>query len=261
MACISDFGSPTLTSTTTFAVPMTGDEYKGTLSHMAPELLYPNKFGLHDSQVSKLADIYAFGVVVYEVLTGRPPFEAGRRRHAEIILCIMEGERPRKPEKAEDIGFGGGTWEFIQRCWNQDRENRPTAEQAYGHFQRAAKASSIIPPGPTIPPYEEGPTTSKFDNGSRDLSQCLLWSIYSRLTLHRVEFTARPFVSPQRETGTHQQAKVAADPMGSGSIHSSLYARSAEFPSTKPSLFERFGSRVVGQRRAPRLGAPKSLPA
>lgn len=159
---------------------MAGDEYRGA-SHMAPELLYPNKFGLHDSQVSKAADIYAFGMVVYEVLTGCPPFEVERRRHAEIILRIIEGERPRKPEQAEDIGFSGGTWKFVKQCWNQDRGNRPTTEQAYKHFQRAAKTSSVVPPGPTTSSYgAEGLTASEFDNGPRDLSQCLLWLVRSR---------------------------------------------------------------------------------
>ncbi|KAF9641818.1 kinase-like protein, partial [Thelephora ganbajun] len=73
-ACISDFGFSTLTPTMSFVMPASMDECKGTWSHMAPELLHPEKFGLRDGRVSKQADIYAFGMVVYEVLTGRFPF-------------------------------------------------------------------------------------------------------------------------------------------------------------------------------------------
>jgi serine/threonine protein kinase len=121
------------------------DESKGTWSHMAPELLIPGNFGLHDARVSKQADIYAFGVVVYEVLTGYPPF--GGKGRWETTMRIIKGERPSKPENAEDIGFGGGTWEFVQRCWHQRRDERPTAEDIRKHFRRVARTSTVVPPG------------------------------------------------------------------------------------------------------------------
>jgi serine/threonine protein kinase len=129
-----------------FAVPTTGDECKGTLSHMAPELLYPEGFGLCGFRVSKQADIYALGMVFYEVLTGRPPFGAERRRNPEIMLCVIQGERPIKPENAGDIGFGGGMWELVQQCWHQEREERPTVEKTSKHLRRAARTSLIVLP-------------------------------------------------------------------------------------------------------------------
>ena len=122
---------------------------------MAPEQYYPEKFGLRTRRVSKQADIYAFGMVIYEVLTGRLPFGAEGYRSAEIMLRVIEGKRPREPEKAEDIGFGGGTWELVQQCWHQDREERPTVEKVSEHFQRVAGTSLIVPPGRTIPDFEE----------------------------------------------------------------------------------------------------------
>ena len=130
------------------------DESGGTPSHMAPELLYPKKFGLRTCRVSKQADIYAIGMVIYEVLTGRP-FRAENFQHPQIMTRIIEGKRPREPEKAEDIGFGGGTWELVQQCWHQDREERPTVEKVSEHFQRVAGTSLIVPPGRTIPDFEE----------------------------------------------------------------------------------------------------------
>ena len=141
---------------------------------MAPELLYPAKFGLRSCRVSKQADVYAFGMVIYEVLTGRPPFQ--RTRHPEVVLIVMEGKRPRKPEKAADIGFGGGTWELVQQCWDEERGERPTVEQVSEHLQRVAGNSSIIPPGPTTPAYSEtGASAASVSVGaSESPSQCLL---------------------------------------------------------------------------------------
>ena len=141
----------------------TGDEFKGISSHRAPELMYPERFGLRTSQVSKQADIYAFGIFIYEVLTGRPPFEAEKLLYLKIVLHVLGGGRPRKPENAGDIGFGGGTWELVQQCWHQDRDERPTVEKVSEHFQRVAGTSSIVPPGPTIPYFEgEAPIVSNF---------------------------------------------------------------------------------------------------
>lgn len=80
---------------------------------MAPELLFPGKLGPPDGKVSKQTDIYAFGMVVYEVLTGRILSAGEGRGLPKIIMRIIEGKRPSKPENAEDIGFGRETWELV----------------------------------------------------------------------------------------------------------------------------------------------------
>ena len=155
-------------------MPTSADECKGTWSHMAPELIVPHKFGLPDGRVSKQADIYAFGMVVYEVLTGRPPFGTGGRRQAEIMLRVTEGERPGRPERAGEIGFGEGTWELVQRCWNPGRDERPTAKRILEHFRRVARTTTVVPPGPTISAREaEHVTASESFSGSEDFCQYL----------------------------------------------------------------------------------------
>ena len=67
----------------TLTVRISGGEL-GTVSFMAPELLYSAKFGLEKGLPSKEADIYALGMTVYQVLTGKWPFypkrEARRSR-------------------------------------------------------------------------------------------------------------------------------------------------------------------------------------
>lgn len=57
---------------------------------MPPELLFPEKFGLRACEVSKQTYIYAFGMAIYEVLTGRPPpFGVEKCQHPEIILRAL----------------------------------------------------------------------------------------------------------------------------------------------------------------------------
>ena len=48
----------------------------GTTPFMAPELLLPSKFGLDKCKPSKEADIYAIGMVIYQVRVARRPAPA-----------------------------------------------------------------------------------------------------------------------------------------------------------------------------------------
>lgn len=142
---------------------------------MAPELLLPEEFGL-DGRVSKQADIYAFGMVVYEVLTGRIPFAGEGRGFAEIVLRVMKGRRPSKPENAEGIGFGKGTWKLVERCWEEDRERRPTVDDVSKHFKRVARTSEVVPPGSATLARVvevEHPTTPEPDSFSGNFGKCL----------------------------------------------------------------------------------------
>ena len=96
-----------------------------TPSFMAPELLLPTKFGLEKGTPSKEADIYALGMTIYQVLTGKQPFL--QRRKARIVRAVILGERPAKPENAEEIGMTEYVWDLLEECWREDRTTRPNA--------------------------------------------------------------------------------------------------------------------------------------
>ena len=88
---------------------------------MAPELLDPEKFGEKNSRPTKPADMYAFGMMVYEVLTGLDPFHDKKDvATLSLIRHIVNGARPAKPSDAGQIGFGDGTWELVKECWKSN---------------------------------------------------------------------------------------------------------------------------------------------
>lgn len=64
-AVIADFGLGAVLSTNSFAT--IAESGGGTERWMAPELLDPEQYGFSHCSPSKESDIYAFGMVIYEV--------------------------------------------------------------------------------------------------------------------------------------------------------------------------------------------------
>ena len=114
--------------------------------------------------------MYAFGMVVYEVIAGTRPY--GKRRLMEIPMLTGRGLRPSRPDGPMPTGFRRGTWEFAERCWDENRTQRPSATAALEHFEKVAKTSTVVDPGPTIrihEPADEAP--SRLENSSRGLCE------------------------------------------------------------------------------------------
>jgi serine/threonine protein kinase len=66
-ARLADFGLMTIISDSLSVYNTTTAQIRGTIRWMAPELLSPEDFGFDNCSPSRQSDVYAFGMVVYEV--------------------------------------------------------------------------------------------------------------------------------------------------------------------------------------------------
>jgi hypothetical protein len=158
-ACLADFGFTTMTLDPTMSCSVKSEG--GAVTFMSPEILAPSRFGLKDSVPMQEADVYAFGLVIYQVweqdrgyppftyiaqvLTGETPFRG--LRLGEIALSVVQGERPAKPENASAIGFSDSLWNFVQCCWDGKMESRPEVAEVVSRLERAAVDwDGVMPP-------------------------------------------------------------------------------------------------------------------
>jgi len=90
--------------------------FQGTFTHMAPEILL-------EGRVSKAADVYAFGITMWELFTGGHPFQGvPRALLGHSITC--EHKRPAFP-----LLTPAGYRILAEACWHPKPEMRPSFEE------------------------------------------------------------------------------------------------------------------------------------
>ncbi|QRV98484.1 Serine/threonine-protein kinase [Ceratobasidium sp. AG-Ba] len=119
---ITDFGSAFLKDST-FKLTSTTPKNGYTLRYAAPELL--------DSRASPFsiaADVYALGMTILEVFTGRPPFH-GTENHRVIVIVTINKEIPPRPEEIPLDEKGDRLWSLLSTCWANKPDERPSARE------------------------------------------------------------------------------------------------------------------------------------
>jgi serine/threonine protein kinase len=91
-AYLSDFGIAQLSESTS---PLTGSAIIGTPAYMSPEQIRG------EGKVDGRADIYALGIVLFEMLTGKTPFKADTP--AQMMMMHLANPTPRLPEEKSDL--------------------------------------------------------------------------------------------------------------------------------------------------------------
>lgn len=120
----------------------------GTPGFIAPELY---SSGLRTSGFA--IDMFAFGMVIYELLAGKYPFD--KLSEDEIKIETLRGNRPDL-----DSAWASDLRALMQDCWKQSAIARPTVDEAIARLSGGAPATAsrgVGRPGPSLAPIREAP--------------------------------------------------------------------------------------------------------
>jgi serine/threonine protein kinase len=81
----------------------------------APEVIRGEKY-------SETADVYSFGIIMWEVLTRKQPY--GGRNFMGVSLDVLEGRRPQIPDDCQPK-----FQKLIKSCWHKSAGKRPAMEK------------------------------------------------------------------------------------------------------------------------------------
>ncbi|RIB24276.1 kinase-like domain-containing protein [Gigaspora rosea] len=116
---ISDFGLSKLTTSDTSNTSNSGSILNGMPAFLDPQSFINSKFSF-----TTKSDIYSFGVILWEISSGRKPFQS-LKRYA-IAIIVNSGERE-KPIEGTPIEYE----KLYKQCWDNDPEKRPTIEKVF----------------------------------------------------------------------------------------------------------------------------------
>ena len=96
---------------------------KGYIKFVAPEIYT-------DGKLSPKADVFAFGIMLWQLETSEEPYAETRNRMQVMWNVGEEKKRPNIPDSCDPI-----LRDLMERCWDADRVNRPSWDGIIGELE------------------------------------------------------------------------------------------------------------------------------
>jgi serine/threonine protein kinase len=157
----------------------------GTVGYMSPEQV-------RGDAIDTRSDIFSFGVILYEILTGERAFKGDSA--IETLRAILKEDPPELTEKLSSVQ--PAIERLVRRCLEKERDLRfQSARDLAFHLETLSTVSS---PGTLAGSTPRPSRTESHAPTSRMPSQATATSATSSISAHRIPTVARPIVKPKR---------------------------------------------------------------
>ncbi|RIB24323.1 kinase-like domain-containing protein [Gigaspora rosea] len=120
-----------LSVTANIASKLNSDGIYGVLPYISPEVLNKHPY-------TKESDIYSFGIILWEILYGKP-VPCDQKSALQFQLQVCNGLRPYIYENTATCYM-----DLMKKCWNVDPKKRPTAKEIYDIFAEWQSNETIL---------------------------------------------------------------------------------------------------------------------
>lgn len=137
---VLDFGIARATDADvrTITLQTSAGQLIGTVSYMSPE-----QASGHSADLDGRSDVYSLGIMLYELLTGRYPYDLQHRSIPDAVRVIQESEPTRI--SSVDRGLGGDVETIIAKALEKERDRRYDSAAAFaGDIRRFLKHEPIV---------------------------------------------------------------------------------------------------------------------
>ncbi|RIB17995.1 kinase-like domain-containing protein [Gigaspora rosea] len=128
-AYIADMG---LSISSNIALKVESGGIYGILPYIAPEIL-------NGGQYTTASDIYSFGIIMWEILYGKPVFYGQEFDHQLQLNICLNDLRPTITENSPECYIN-----LMKMCWDRDPKQRPSAENIYKLFMEWQTNKEIL---------------------------------------------------------------------------------------------------------------------
>ncbi|XP_033516121.2 uncharacterized protein [Nicotiana tomentosiformis] len=223
----------------------------------APEVLAENeKPGTKcTSKYTEKADVYSFGMICFQILTGKVPFDEGHLQGEKVVRNIRAGERPLFPYPSPKYLVN-----LTRRCWHTNPNLRPRFSSLCRILHYIKKVLVINPEHgqpETAPPLVdycdiEGGYSKKF---SEEESTCLTpvsqipFQMFAYRLIEKEKISGKNWDSSNDGFSVHRRASILSDD-GHLAAMDDLFLAPSDGRSVCSEIIDRKDSRLFDQRSA-----------